>query len=78
MSLTIKYFGMLAEVTKCNEELIEVNECTIKELTSKLLEYHPDLKSKNFKVAVNQSLVDEDILITSKDEIALLPPFAGG
>ena len=78
MSLTIKYFGMLAEATKCDEELLEVSDCTIKELTDKLLENHPGLKSKNFKIAVNQSLADEDILITSNDEIALLPPFAGG
>ena len=78
MPLTVKYFGMLAEATKCNEELLEVSNCTIKELTNRLLEHYPGLKEKNFKVAVNQSLVDENTLITNNDEIALLPPFAGG
>jgi molybdopterin converting factor small subunit len=32
----------------------------------------------NFKVAVNQSIVNADFKLNDNDEVALLPPFAGG
>ena len=32
----------------------------------------------SFKIAVNQTIVAENEMINENDEIALLPPFAGG
>lgn len=77
MNLTIKYFGLLAEITHCHEESIEFSRSTILELKEYLYQKYPDLKKKNFQVAQNQILVDGHTLLTGK-EIALLPPFAGG
>jgi len=36
------------------------------------------LKEINYKIAVNQTLADDSLLLNENDEIALLPPFAGG
>lgn len=77
MTLTIKYFGMLIEVTQCTEETVPFTEGTISDLLKQLFKKHPLLEEKAFKVAQNQSLVNEDEIV-SHSEIALLPPFSGG
>jgi molybdopterin synthase sulfur carrier subunit len=48
------------------------------ELTEQVVQKHPKLNTMSFKVAVNQSVVEFNLIITETDEIALLPPFAGG
>jgi len=77
MKITIKYFGQLAEVTQQEEESIEFLKHSISDLVESLFIKYPDLKNKDFKVAQNQELVSVDAKITG-EEIALLPPFAGG
>jgi len=77
MLLTIKYFGMLGEITQCSEERLPCTEKSISELLEVLFVKYPMLKGKDFQVAQNQILVSKEIAITGS-EIALLPPFAGG
>ncbi len=77
MRLTIKYFGLLAEVTQCSEEQIEFSGTFINDLLETIYLKHPKLKEKDFQVAQNNEIVSKDIMIT-QTEIALLPPFAGG
>ncbi|MDW5287672.1 MoaD/ThiS family protein [Formosa sp. PL04] len=77
--ITIKYFGMLAEHTKCSEEHLEFKAVTLSELLKDLnIKYQ--FNPKSFHVALNQKLIQdsEDITLQIQDEIALLPPFAGG
>lgn len=75
--LKLKYFGMIAEATgKVEEDFSCVKN--LSDLTIKLELKYPKLKELNYKFAVNQSLVPNDIIIKDNDEIALLPPFAGG
>lgn len=78
MEIRIKYFGMLSEVTGCNEELFTSSAVkTINGLLDELYIKYPKLKIKNFQVAQNNKIVDKKELI-NQTEIALLPPFAGG
>ena len=80
MNLKVKYFGMLAESVGFQEDeiLITTSQIAVDELKSAILMKHPTLNTMSFKVAVNQIIVDTDLIITENDEIALLPPFAGG
>ncbi|MEW7290043.1 MoaD/ThiS family protein [Aquimarina sp. 2304DJ70-9] len=78
MQLTIKYFGMLAEATTITEEQFYTESCSVSELLKKLRTQYPELGKKDFKVAINQQLVDHSYVINTEAEIALLPPFAGG
>lgn len=78
MILKLKYFGMIAEVIGKDEESFEFNNITIKELDTLLKSSYKNLNSMNYKIAVNQSIVDQDTMLNENDEIALLPPFAGG
>ncbi|GAA4275485.1 MoaD/ThiS family protein [Aquimarina mytili] len=78
MQLTIKYFGMLVEATSISEEQLQIDSCSVSELVEKLIHQHPKLNKKDFKVAIDQQLVDRSHVINTNAEIALLPPFAGG
>lgn len=77
MTINIKYFGQIAEVTQVEYEQFDFNKNSVSELIEVLFNKYPELKTKDFKVALNQELVDVDTQITG-GEIALLPPFAGG
>ncbi|CDF78367.1 thiamineS protein [Formosa agariphila KMM 3901] len=77
--ITIKYFGMLAEQTQCSEEQLEFKPLTLSELVQDLkVKYQ--FNSASFHVALNHKLIQgsEEITLQFQDEIALLPPFAGG
>lgn len=77
MNLTIKYFGLLTEVTDCNEEEIEFSGTKISELLDTMYSKYPKLKETEFQIAQNNTITNDGTKISSA-EIALLPPFAGG
>ena len=77
MQLEIKYYGMLAEVSACDEEMIDFDGRSISDLLELLILKYPGLASKDIKVAQNNEIMDRDRKVTSC-EIALLPPFSGG
>ena len=77
MKLTIKYFGLLAEVTGCEEETLTFQKGTVADLLSELYKRYPGLKDKDFQLAHALEIADENTKITDS-EIALLPPFSGG
>lgn len=77
MKLTIKYFGMLADITACGEEIIDFKGGTSTDLLDALCFKYPSLKNTSFKVAQNQAIIQNDEIVSAK-EIVLLPPFSGG
>lgn len=77
MTISIKYFGLLTDLTACSYETIELEGSTIGELLLQLKTKYPSLDSRNFQVAQDGEIVEGDELISGK-EIALLPPFSGG
>ncbi len=80
MMITLKYFGQIAEVTHKKEEVVALDETTnsITLLQSKLETLYPELMNTNYTFAVNQTMATASTTIMNQDEIALLPPFAGG
>ena len=77
MKLTIKYFGLLTEVTHCNEEQIDFLGTQVSELLDSIYSKYPELKETDFQIAQNNNITNDETKISST-EIALLPPFAGG
>jgi len=77
MQLNIKYFGLLAEITKCNEESLALSKTTVSDLLEYLFNKYPELKNKDFQVAQNNNIVSKEAQLL-ETEIALLPPFSGG
>ena len=77
MTLNIKYFGVIAEITQCREETLEFSKSSVNDLLNILFNKYPEIKIKDFQVAMNNEIVSKNSII-SKPKIALLPPFSGG
>jgi len=77
--IEIKYFGAVAEKTKCTFESVSSSEVSLQKLLQDL-EVKYQFDSLSFSVAVNQKIVSKNAEYTLKksDVVALLPPFAGG
>ena len=79
LSINIKYFGMLEEAVKKDSEVITVSDSvTVDELKSVIIRKHPKLKKMDFRIARNLSIAAGDETLENNDDLALLPPFAGG
>ena len=75
----LKYYGAIAEATNCFEEQISVTNLKVADCVA-LLNKKYNLNRIQVNVALNKNLVEVDSTIKLKDsdEIAFLPPFAGG
>jgi len=78
MKLNVKYFGMIAEWTGTTEQSIECPVSTVQDLKTQLETEHPKLKDISYQVAVNHKIASNEEKLNEQDELALLPPFAGG
>jgi len=71
------FFGILADKAKYSSIDYE-NGNTLDELKRNLKVKFPFLENAKFAIAVNQSVVNGNAKLNDNDEIALLPPYAGG
>ncbi len=81
MMITIKYFGAVSDATQKKEEALylESQWHTVDDLRQKLEKQYPNLEGFAYVIAVNQTVIGTGLLTLSEnDELALLPPFAGG
>ena len=77
MSLKVLMFGILAEVVSENEIIISDAKNT-DELVTILIEKYPKLEEIKYAISVNHKIINKNTSLNENDEIALLPPFAGG
>jgi molybdopterin converting factor small subunit len=77
MKIKVYFFGILTDVTGTNEQELKDIE-NLSALKSWLWRTYPTSKELDFQVAVNRKLTEGKIDFKNGDEIALLPPFAGG
>lgn len=80
MRVTLKYFGLLAEITHCNEESLELNAdvTSLLGLKSAVEQRFPAFQKTAYTIALNQALCTNEVALKEADVIAFLPPFAGG
>jgi len=81
-TLKIKVFGIVREKLKSDTLNIPINNNSVSlyEIKKYLKEFYPYLSKNeiNFVFAVNKVIRNENINVTSSDEIALIPPISGG
>ncbi len=79
MTITIKYFGLIAEMTGKNEEIVnlEGDEFDLEALKERCFSKYELSDTESIQIAVNQSLGTSGPL-KHGDEVAFLPPYAGG
>ena len=75
--INIRLFGICREIV--GSENLSIEASTSTELIDKLKSDYPDLgQIHSLVLAVNQKYVNNDVALTSTDEIALIPPVSGG
>ena len=75
--MKILVFGMLVEDIGNDEVEIEVSADT-ESLKEILFNCYPALRTRQFMIAVNKQKINGNLELNPNDEIALIPPFAGG
>ncbi|PZX46903.1 MoaD/ThiS family protein [Algoriphagus chordae] len=77
--ITVNYFGNIAEAAQSDSEILDQKSLDLGELLD-LLDSKYDIRKFQFQVAVNRKIVSKQqtLSISEDDEVALLPPFAGG
>ncbi|MGC2385403.1 MAG: MoaD/ThiS family protein [Nitrososphaeraceae archaeon] len=81
IKVKVLYFANVKEIAGTREEeFILSNPASSDLLLRRILEIHPGIKDlrKTISISVNRKIICEDILLNDKDEVALLPPVAGG
>lgn len=77
MGTLIKVFGQLADIIGSDElQMQDISDTG--SLREKLVSEFPELGNYPFVVAVGKKVVNGNQKINTGDEVALLPPFAGG
>lgn len=84
MMITVRLFGM-TKVLAGNQGSLSLNVANgrqVKDLVSAIEASYPAIgeliQKKKVVVSVNQDIAHEETIINDGDEVALLPPFAGG
>ncbi len=81
MRVRLLYFAVLRDITGVSEEIIEVPEgARPQEIWNRLRSRHDQLAGyeKPPMTAVNESYASADQLLRDGDEVAFIPPVAGG
>lgn len=78
MIVNVNYLGMLVDQTGKSEEEINFEDNLVKQLDLAIQKKYPILKELSYNLVVNHEVAEDDLQLKPTDEIALLPPFAGG
>ncbi len=79
MNVRIHFFGMIGEAVKSSHEVIDNYEGrTIGDLEDHLLNQYPQLNNFTYQIALDRKIANRDVALQSENEVAILPPFAGG
>ncbi|MBL7962747.1 MAG: MoaD/ThiS family protein [Flavobacteriales bacterium] len=74
--MEVLLFGMIAEMAGADR--VKVDASSVHQLRRALADRIPDLDKFSMAIAVDRRIVHEDMPLTGSEEIAVLPPFAGG
>ena len=77
--VNIKYFGVIAEKTNLESEKTSFDYNQLSKIVESIKNKY-DLHQLSFQISLNINLVnsEDSIIVNDGDEIAFLPPFAGG
>jgi len=79
MSYKILFFGVLTDITKQSKAELQADGfAKVEDIEHFFVEKYPKFGTYKYKIAVNKQMVEGDYNLSDNDEIAFLPPFAGG
>jgi sulfur-carrier protein len=77
MQVKVLFFGVLADVTGTVVKHYSDVRST-GDLKLRIGDDYPEIVHYNFRISHNNVLINEDVILNDGDELAYMPPFAGG
>jgi molybdopterin converting factor small subunit len=77
MEVKVLFFGVLAEVTGTSLKTYREVK-SLGDLRLRIQDDFPEIVHYSYRISVNNEITDKDPVLNEGDEIALMPPFAGG
>lgn len=77
MEVKVLFFGVLAEVTRINCKYYSAIK-SFADLKGRIEDEFPEIVHYSFRFSVNSEMTDREPELKNGDEVALMPPFAGG
>ena len=77
MEIKVLLFGSLTDIVGATEMIVDT-ENTIQSLRKKVTNKFPGMKNKIYAIAINSEITSEEKELKEGDEVAFMPPFAGG
>jgi len=77
MEVKVLFFGVLAEISGTGIKHYH-DVSSIGDLKLRIQDDFPEIVHYNFRIALNSTIIDKEVDLKSGDEVALMPPFAGG
>ena len=77
MNIKLLTFGIIKEIIN-NDSLDFEAIKTTDDLTRFIENKYPKIKDLSYQISVNQELISSNTALNNGDEVAVLPPFAGG
>lgn len=77
MEINVLFFGILTEVTGTSRKHYRDIK-SFSDLRHRIEDDYPEIVHYNYRIAVNNEIIDENPVLDDNDEVAFLPPFAGG
>jgi sulfur-carrier protein len=77
MKVKVLFFGVLSEVTGTGIKIYE-DVKSAEHLKQRVADEFPEIVHYKFRISLNDSFINEDAMLKDGDEIAFIPPFAGG
>jgi len=77
MQVKVLFFGVLSEVT--GTDCRHYNDVkSAGDLTHRIADEFPEIEHYNYRISVNNEIINDEQILNDNDEVALMPPFAGG
>jgi sulfur-carrier protein len=77
MEIKVLFFGVLTDIAGTSMKAYNGVKSFI-DLKMRINDDFPEMVHYDFRISVNNSLIENDPSLNDGDEVALMPPFAGG
>lgn len=77
MEVKVLFFGILAEIAGTSWKHY-LNVKSLDDLKKRIEDDYPEIIYYNFRISLNNEIVDDFAELKEYNEVALMPPFAGG
>jgi molybdopterin converting factor small subunit len=77
MQVKVLFFGVLSEVAGSDCKYYSDTRSS-DDLRHRILDDFPEIVHYNYRLSLNNEIIESNMPLGDNDEVALLPPFAGG